>query len=144
MSSNSSTLVFPVNSDGTQSSDLPVRINNQFTTRDIVQGYYLNDLWRWSPEFAINMGLRLDSISGFTSATQLDLTLNRIWDPSEDTTVHAGLAHYMNTPAFQAFSPAAQASFNARPTRPYRAGSTHSLSKIISTISAWRTSLTRI
>jgi hypothetical protein len=112
MSSNSSTLVFPVDSDGIQSSDLPVRINNQFTTRDIVQGYYLNDLWRWSPEFAINMGLRLDSISGFTNATQLDPTLNLIWNPSEDTTVHAGLAHYMNTPAFQAFSPAAQASFN--------------------------------
>lgn len=111
LGSTSSTLVFPVDADGKQTSAFPRRIPNGFSASDLVQGYYLNDLWKLSPRFALNVGLRLDSISGFTNATQLDPTINLIYKASDTTTLHAGFAHYLDTPAFQGFSSRAQTSF---------------------------------
>jgi hypothetical protein len=103
---------FPVSPNGTQIGSNPNTIVNDFQTHDIVQGYYVNDLWQFSPKVAVNLGLRDDVMSGFTGVDQIDPTVNFIFTPDVDTTVHAGFARYMDTPAFEAFSPLAQASYN--------------------------------
>ncbi len=114
-----SSLVFPVEAGGLQTSLQPRRIENDFNTSDTLTGVYVNDLWHLSPVLSANLGLRYDAISGFTSDSSIDPTLNLIYRPSGDITVHVGWAHYMDAPRMQAFAPGAQASFigtsNAQP-----------------------------
>jgi outer membrane receptor protein involved in Fe transport len=112
ISSDDSALVFPVDVNGNQSSTNPVTVVNNFRTADTIQGYYVNDLWHFAPKWDLNLGVRLDDISGFTNACQVDPTLNFIFSPTSDTKFHAGYARYMDTPALQAFSPFSQPSFN--------------------------------
>jgi outer membrane receptor protein involved in Fe transport len=112
MNTNASALVFPVDNNGNQSSGTPQSIVNNFKTSDIIQGYYVNDLWHFAPNWDVNLGLRLDEVSGFTNAAQVDPTINFIYSPSSDTKIHAGYARYLDTPSLQAFPPGALASFN--------------------------------
>lgn len=105
-------LVFPTDASGRQSSNQPVSITNNFRTGDDLRGYYINDLWQFAPEWKLNVGVRFDNIEGFTHDHSINPTFNLIYSPTPETSIHAGYARYSDTPAFQAFSPLAQASYN--------------------------------
>ena len=104
-------LVFPVNSSGQQTSDVPIDVINNTRKTNIVTGVYVNDLWQISPVLRLNSGLRWDTLWGFTDHSQIDPTINLSYAPSSDTSFHAGVARYMQIPSFQGISPGAPAAF---------------------------------
>jgi outer membrane cobalamin receptor len=104
-------LVFPVDSQGNQTSDVPVDVINNAHATNIVTGLYINDLWQIASRLRADVGLRWDTLTGFTHGNQVDPTINLSYLPSPDTTLHAGAARYMQIPSFQGISPGAPAAF---------------------------------
>jgi outer membrane receptor protein involved in Fe transport len=88
-----------------------VRVINDDTADNVVLGVYLNDLWRITDALSANLGLRLDSLSGFTNHTQIDPTASLTYAVGPTLTLHAGFARYMQVPSFQGISPSAPAAF---------------------------------
>jgi outer membrane cobalamin receptor len=106
-----SSLVFPVDINGDQSSTTPIRVINNNRATNILAGVYLNDLWQLTDQLRANIGMRFDSLSGFTNHQQVDPTFNLTYVLSPQTTFHGGFARYMQEPSFQGISPTAPAAF---------------------------------
>jgi hypothetical protein len=104
-------LVFPVDALGNQTSDVPETVINNNQRNNILTGLYLNDLWQISPTLRANIGVRWDTLSGFTRGNQLDPTINLAYTPTPDTTFHIGAARYMQVPSFLGISPGAPGAF---------------------------------
>ncbi len=104
-------LVFPVDASGMQSSDIPKDVINNTHATNIVSGIYINDLWQIASELRANIGVRFDTLTGFTHGSQIDPTVNLIYTPTPDTTFHGGVARYMQVPSFLGISPGAPAAF---------------------------------
>ena len=112
ITANDRSLVFPVDAGGNQTSSSPITVVNNAQAVNIVSGLYVDDLWQLTDRLKLNVGLRADTLTGFTSHTQLDPTINLTYDLVPDTTtVHAGFARYMQVPSFQGISPTASAAF---------------------------------
>jgi outer membrane receptor protein involved in Fe transport len=106
-----SSLVFPVDAEGNQSSDVPIHIGNTTRKTNILGGLYLNDTWRITDRFQTNIGLRWDAITGFTRNNQFDPTINFIYDLTADLTLHAGYARSMQVPSFRGIAATATVDF---------------------------------
>lgn len=106
-----SSLVFPVDLNGNQSSDIPVHVTANTSATNIVAGVYLNDLWQINDQLSTNMGVRWDELTGFTRGSQFDPTISLIYQPVSNTTLHAGFARYFQVPSFQGISPTASRTF---------------------------------
>jgi hypothetical protein len=106
-----SSLVFPVDANGNQSSSTPILVTNNARATNLVLGLYVNDLWQITDKLALNLGVRLDSLTGFTDHQQFDPTANLTYKLTSDTTLHGGVARYMQVPSFQGISPNASAAF---------------------------------
>jgi hypothetical protein len=104
-------LVFPVDTAGNQTSSSPVTIVNNAAATNILTGVYINDLWQVTDRLKINAGLRWDDLTGFTRNNQLDPTINFTYALAPQTAVHAGFARYMQVPSFLGISPTAPAAF---------------------------------
>jgi len=104
-------LVFPVDGDGNQLSTVPQTVTNGTAATNIVTGLYVDDLWQISDSLKMNIGLRWDDLTGFTSANQFDPSVNLIWAATDSTVIHAGYARYMQVPSFLGISPTAYQSF---------------------------------
>jgi outer membrane receptor protein involved in Fe transport len=74
-------------------------------------GAYLNDLWQITDQWRVNVGVRLDILTGFTHSHQVEPTLNLIYQPFSTTTIHGGFARYMQVPSFQGVAPDASTVF---------------------------------
>jgi TonB dependent receptor/TonB-dependent Receptor Plug Domain len=96
-----------------QSSTTPFAIVNNNRAINVVLGVYIGDLWRITNKLSVDAGLRLDSLTGFTSRTQLNPTINFAYQWSPDATVHAGFARYTQAPSFQGISANAPDSFSS-------------------------------
>jgi hypothetical protein len=107
-----SSLVFKVNSAGEQEAPfIPVRVINNANKINLLSGIYLDDTWQLTGKLRANFGLRWDRLSGFTYNNQIDPTLNLIYLLRQDTTLHGGVARYMQVPLFQGISPGAPQAF---------------------------------
>jgi outer membrane receptor for ferrienterochelin and colicin len=106
-----SSLVFPVDENGNQTSDVPIRVTANTQATNILAGIYLNDIWQITDQLRTNVGLRWDGLTGFTRASQFDPTINLIYQPFSTTTFHAGFARYMQVPSFQGIAPDASMAF---------------------------------
>jgi hypothetical protein len=104
-------LVFPVDANGNQTSTTPITVVNNAEAVNLVGGIYIDDLWQINPKLKLNYGLRWDVLTGFTSNNQFDPTINLSYLVTPDTTVHSGFARYMQVPSFQGVSPTAPAAF---------------------------------
>ena len=104
-------LVFPVDVNGAQTSNVPVSVINDARATNIVSGLYVNDLWQIDDKLRANFGLRWDDLTGFTNHRQTDPTVNLSYLVTPDTTLHGGFARYMQVPSFQGISPTASAAF---------------------------------
>jgi outer membrane cobalamin receptor len=104
-------LVFPADANGNQTSTTPVTVTNDARATNIVSGIYLNDLWQIDDRLRANVGLRFDALTGFTRHNQVDPTLNLSYLLTPDTTVHGGVARYMQVPSFSGISPTASTAF---------------------------------
>jgi outer membrane receptor protein involved in Fe transport len=106
-----STLTFPVDAMGNQTSTTPVQLSANTQATNIVSGIYLNDLWQIDDRWKLNAGVRWDDLTGFTNNNQVDPTLNLSYLATPDTTLHGGIARYMQVPSFQGISPNASTAF---------------------------------
>jgi outer membrane receptor protein involved in Fe transport len=106
-----SSLVFPVDASGAQTSSVPLSIVNDAHALNRLSGVYVSDLWRWSSRLSADLGLRWDQVSGFTHGSQVDPTINLSFRAAPGTTIHAGFSRNFQVPIFQGISPTAPAAF---------------------------------
>jgi outer membrane receptor protein involved in Fe transport len=104
-------LVFPADANGNQTSTTPITVVNNAHATNIVSGIYIDDLWQIDDRLKLNTGIRWDVLTGFTTNNQFDPTINLSWLLTPDTTLHGGFARYMQIPSFQGISPTASAAF---------------------------------
>jgi hypothetical protein len=106
-----SSLVFPVDAGGNQTSGVPLHIVDDAGATNVISGLYLNDLWQVTDRLRANLGLRWDDLTGFTDRNQVDPTVNLSFLAAPDTTLHAGFARYMQVPSFLGIPPNASVVF---------------------------------
>jgi outer membrane cobalamin receptor len=106
-----SSLVFPANEAGEQTSDVPVTVVNDAHANNVVAGMYVMDLWQISRRLSASAGLRWDMLTGFSSGHQVDPTISLVYRSNNATTWHAGFARYFQVPSFLGISPTAQQAF---------------------------------
>jgi outer membrane receptor protein involved in Fe transport len=109
---NTNSLVFPANPDGSQASTMPFNIftGDQVTAR--TWSAYVQDEWSISQNWTVNYGLRGDQYQAFnTTASQLSPRLGMVWQATDSTTVHAGYSRYFTPPATELISSTDLAAF---------------------------------
>jgi hypothetical protein len=111
VTANDSSLVFPADPEGRQLSDVPLTVVNNDHANNWLGGVYLSDLWRLSPQLSASLGIRWDTLSGFSSGHQLDWSVNTVFKPDAVTTLHLGAARNFQVPSLLGISPTAQAAF---------------------------------
>lgn len=99
-------LVFPVNSQGGQISDLPLEIADDSANRGTGFGLYLQDEWRLTDQITVNYGGRYDRFdASFDLESQFSPRANVVWTVDKNTTVHAGYSRYFMPPTLQYVHP---------------------------------------
>jgi hypothetical protein len=99
--SGTSTLVFPVDANGNQTSDVPFRIVDDSNKNGYFLGLYLQDEWKPFEQLTINFGGRLDFAKTFTDENQLSPRINIVYEPWKGTAFHAGYARYFTPPPLE-------------------------------------------
>src|SRR5665213_2559156 len=95
----STTTVFPVDSNGnpTGAPLPPIQDNHRLT--GMFAGVYLQDEWKIFSKFTVNYGARFDVFnSSFDNECQLSPRVNLIYTPTDSTTLHAGYSRYFTPP----------------------------------------------
>ncbi len=106
-----SSLVFPVDAAGNQTSDVPISVATAAAANNVVTALHVNDVWLLGDRLRANLGLRWDDLTGFTRHDQVDPTVNLSTRLNSSTTLHAGFARTMQVPSFQGISPNAPEAF---------------------------------
>jgi outer membrane receptor protein involved in Fe transport len=101
----STTLAFPTNSAGTQSSDVPVSIVQNQNNINMLYGVYLQDIWQIDEQLTLTAGIRFDGVSGIIDNNMVSPRINLLYQPTKATALHAGFARYFQTPDFETISP---------------------------------------
>jgi hypothetical protein len=96
------TLVFPVDANGNQTSNMPRRIVDNNDKYGYFYGLYLQDEWKPIEQLTINFGGRLDFVNAFADENQLSPRLNVVYQPWAGTTLHVGYARYFTPPPLEA------------------------------------------
>jgi opacity protein-like surface antigen len=95
------TLVFPVDANGNQTSDVPLRIVDDGEKTGYFGGFYLQDEWKPFEHLTINFGGRLDFVDAFSNENQLSPRLNVVYEPVKGTVIHGGYARYFTPPPLE-------------------------------------------
>ena len=95
--------VFPIT--GGITSDVPVSITSDLNKINLVYGVYAQDTWQLNETLSVNFGSRWDRVSGLVNDSQFSPTINFVYKPRRDTTIHAGFARNFQVPNFQGISP---------------------------------------
>ncbi len=95
------TLVFPVDANGNQTSDVPRRIVDDSDKYGYFYGFYLQDEWKPFEQLTINFGGRLDFVNAFVNENQLSPRLNIVYEPWIGTAFHVGYARYFTPPPLE-------------------------------------------
>jgi outer membrane receptor protein involved in Fe transport len=95
------TLVFPVDANGNQTSDVPLRIVDNSGKYGYLYGLYLQDEWKPFEQLTINFGGRFDIVDAFSHENQLSPRINIVYQPLDGTTLHAGYARYFTPPPLE-------------------------------------------
>ena len=119
--SNTSSLVFPADDAGNQSSTTPITIVDNAPHIDAkTYGIYLQDQWNITDKLTMNHGLRADKVNAYVSEGQVSPRLGFVYQLNDTTTLHAGYARYFTPPPTELISPTDIALFqgttNALPT----------------------------
>jgi outer membrane receptor protein involved in Fe transport len=96
---------FPVDSTGSQLSDVPIAGAANINRINILGGVYAEDTWHITERLGVNFGTRWDIESGITNGNQVSPTINFFYQWLPGTTLHAGFARYFQVPNLQAISP---------------------------------------
>lgn len=79
----------------------PIFVMANLNKTNLVYGLYLEDTWQMTDRLSVNFGTRWDRVTGFTVDSQFSPTINFVYKPRIDTTVHAGFARNFQVPNFQ-------------------------------------------
>ncbi|MFZ0246905.1 TonB-dependent receptor [Candidatus Binatus sp.] len=79
----------------------PISLTANLNKINLVYGVYLQDDWQITDRLSVNFGSRWDRVSGFTVNSQFSPTINFVYKPRTDTTLHAGFARSFQVPNFQ-------------------------------------------
>ena len=123
-----STLVFPVDANGKQTSDQPIKISDRVANYGLAAGVYLQDEWHLTDELTLNYGARYDRLDcSFDDAGQLSPRANLVWRIDDQTSAHAGYARYFTPPSVQYIPLATIEKFRGTSSRPdnFRDSPTH-------------------
>ena len=108
---NSTTTVFPVDSDGNPTGPA-FPIVDDHVLHGLFYGVYLQDEWKIVPKLTLNFGARFDVFSSsFDDENQLSPRANLIYQPTDATTMHAGYARYFTPPPVENVSGSTVAKF---------------------------------
>ena len=97
--------VFPIPPSTGKPLDVPVSITSDLNRINLIYGLYLQDAWQLSEKLSVNFGSRWDRVSGLVNDSQFSPTINFVYKPGRDTTIHAGFARNFQVPNFQGISP---------------------------------------
>jgi outer membrane receptor protein involved in Fe transport len=95
--------VFPLK-DGVRLT-VPISITTDLNKINHLYGVYLQDTWQLNEKLSVNFGSRWDRASGLVNDSQFSPTINFMYKPRRDTTIHAGFARNLQIPNFQGVSP---------------------------------------
>lgn len=84
---------------------VPISITTDLNKVNLVYGIYLQDTWQLNEKLSVNFGSRWDRVSGLVNDSQFSPTINFVYKPRRDTTIHAGFARSFQIPNFQGISP---------------------------------------
>lgn len=93
-----SSLVFPADGDGNQTSTTPFEITDDVHATGQTYGLYLQDEWRASGALTINFGTRFDHVATVVNEKQWSPRFGLVYDLSRDTRLHFGYARYFTPP----------------------------------------------
>jgi len=96
-----STSVFPMGSNGNQSSSVPFSIIDNSQKWGFIYGIYLQDEWKIVDPLVINFGARFDGINAFANEYQVSPRVNVTYTPWAQTRLHAGYARYFTPPPLE-------------------------------------------
>jgi outer membrane receptor protein involved in Fe transport len=96
--------VFPGDSAGNQTGDVPFTINQGDYKAGGLYGAYLQDEWRITHALTFNYGARYDVVDQFDHQEQLSPRANLTLQATRSTTLHAGYSKYFTPPSFEAVS----------------------------------------
>jgi hypothetical protein len=97
-------LVFPANSQGQQTSNVPITVVDNLNKINWLFGVYAEDLWQISKKFTLSYGLRWDAMESFADESQISPRVNLAYTPQEGLVFHAGYARYFATPEFESIT----------------------------------------
>jgi outer membrane receptor protein involved in Fe transport len=105
------TLAFPANSSGEQTSATPVSLVLNQNNINMLYGVYLQDIWNINEQLTLTSGIRWDGVSGIINNNMVSPRINLLYQPTKDTAFHAGFARYFQTPDFETVSEGAFKAF---------------------------------
>ena len=103
--------VFILDSNGDQTSEMPVVIDDAGRQNSTTLSAYVQDEWSILPEFTLNYGVRYDKLKSWRTEDQWSPRVNFVWTPIKGTTVHGGYARYFTPPPFELIATQTQALF---------------------------------
>jgi outer membrane receptor protein involved in Fe transport len=99
--SDTTSQVLPVDTDGVQTSPTPITIIDNAARTAATYSLYLQDEWKLLDSLTFNYGLRFDLFDGLRDENQLSPRANLVWKATDATTLHAGYARYFSPPPFE-------------------------------------------
>lgn len=96
--------------------DAPFRVTDASSKTGVTLSAYLQDEWRLTKELTLNLGLRFDHYSNYSSASQLSPRASLVYRPFDGSTLHAGYARFF-TPMPQLLSAPANLGLYANTTQ---------------------------
>ena len=89
---------------GAQLTDQPTSIPDSGGKTGWLYGMYLQEEWKVVPTVTFNFGTRFDVVDQFTHENQISPRFNVAWQPTDETTLHAGYSRYFTPPPFELVS----------------------------------------
>jgi len=103
--SNNGSLVFPADTEGSQTSTMPIGIVDTNAKLAHIYGAYLQDQWQVSDKLVVNYGLRADHVNAYVNEGQISPRLGLVYNVTPGTTLHAGYARYFTPPPTELIAP---------------------------------------
>ena len=104
--SENTSLVFPADQDGNQTSTTPITIvDNAPHINAKTYGLYLQDEWNITDKLTMNYGARADKVDAYVSEGQISPRVGFVYQLGDSTTLHAGYARYFTPPPTELISP---------------------------------------
>jgi outer membrane receptor protein involved in Fe transport len=110
--------VIPLAADGSQSSLIPIGVQDNSASTAQTYSLYLQDEWTLSDTVTLNYGARYDRFEAYRSEDQLSPRINLVWKPMSGTAFHAGYARYFTPPPVELVGTASVARFAGTTAQP--------------------------